>query len=341
MRKLITYSLFLIMIIVFNFGCAAFQSSKRVNLAPFAENAVSIVSEVEYGLSQARAIHVRPFIGGPASQAYRDQWVKMGRFLKGIVAYSVQIVTISQSDMSDSKRAGKLADYLESLTTAIFADPSLGFRISRADFNSIVENIRAQDDYFKAMNAAQPVVDEVSRMAEVVLSDLKVAQDEARLEVATRIEADHAPVLKYEDELKEGVDRTLQSAVYLSRWRSGEKSMEDSLLQQDPALRELLKPGQAMSFEIAGKISTLLRNRLEGGKLIQEYLFPELEQYQTEMMELDDLIAIADRGLKQSKAAIVVWRRAHQTMAAGITEPAAIDLFGIAKAAIKKVAPIP
>lgn len=62
---------------------------------------------------------------------------------------------------------------------------------------------------------------------------------------------------------------------------------------------------------------------------------------QKEIRELDDLIAIADRGIDQSKAAIVVWRRAHQTMAAGITEPAAIDLFGIAKAAVKKVAPIP
>jgi len=322
-------------------GCAAFQAQKKINLAPFAENAVSIVSEVEYGLSQARAIHIREFIGGPASQSYRDQWVKMGRFLKGIVAYSVQIVTISQSDMSDNKKAGKLADYLESLASAVFEDPSLGFRISRNEFNDIISNIRKQDTYFNAMNAAQPVVDEVARMAEVVLTELKVAQDRARAEVATRIEADHAPVLKYEDELKDGVDRTLQSAVYLSRWRKGEKSMEDSLLAGDPALKEFLKPGQRMTYEIAGKISQLLIARLEAGKLIQEHIYPELEQYQTEMMELDNLIAIADRGIKQSKAAIVVWRRAHQTMAAGITEPAAIDLFGIAQAAVKKVAPIP
>jgi hypothetical protein len=147
--------------------------------------------------------------------------------------------------------------------------------------------------------------------------------------------------LKYEDELKEGLDRTLQSAVYLSRWRKGEGSMEDSLLSGDPALKEYLKPGQAMNYKIAGKISQLVIARLEAGKLIQEHLYPELQQYQTEMKELDDLIAIADRGIKQSKAAIIIWRQSHRTMAAGITEPAAIDLFGIAKAAVKKVAPIP
>ena len=59
------------------------------------------------------------------------------------------------------------------------------------------------------------------------------------------------------------------------------------------------------------------------------------------MHELDDLVAVSTRGIKQSKAAIAIWRRSHQTMVAGITEPAAIDLFGIAQAALKKVAPIP
>ncbi len=326
---------------IFQIGCAAFQSQKKINLAPFAENAVSIVSEVEYGLSQARAIHIRPFIGGPASQEYREQWTKMSRFLRGIVAYSVQIVTISQSDMSDSKKASMLADFVQGLAVPIFEDPSLGFKISRGEFSTMVANIRKQNDYFKAMNAAQPVVDEVARVAELVLSDLKDAQNEARLEVGNRIEAYHAPVLRFKDDLKDGQERVLQTAVFIAAWRRGEEAMEDSILLHNPAMRQFLKPGQKFNFEIAGQISKSLAASLEGGKLIQDHLFPEMEQYQKEMRELDDLIAIADRGVKQSKAAIVIWRRAHQTMAAGITEPAAIDLFGIAQAAVKKVAPIP
>ncbi|MEE9118667.1 MAG: hypothetical protein V3U02_08765 [Calditrichia bacterium] len=341
MRNLLILALLIVTITILSSGCAAFQSHKKINLAPFAENAVSIVSEVEYGLSQARAVHVRPFLGGPATIEYQEQWNIMGRFLRGIVAYSIQVATISQSDISDKKKAAALSKYMAGLAGPLLEDPELGFKITREEFSTVVENIRNQDDYFKAMNAAQPVVDEVARVAKEVLKDLKDAQDGARLEVARRIEEDHAPVLKYKDELKEGVDRTLQSAVYLARWRSGEKSMEDSLLRQDPALREFLKPGQPMTFEIAGKISNLLRARLEGGKLIQDHLYPEMEQFQKEMQELDNLIAIADRGIRQSKGAIAVWRRSHQTMAAGITEPAAIDLFGIAQAAVRKVAPIP
>jgi len=81
--------------------------------------------------------------------------------------------------------------------------------------------------------------------------------------------------------------------------------------------------------------------RLTFIETVQKQIFPELEQYQKEMRELDDLITISDRGVKQAKGAITVWRRSHQVMASGITEPAAIDLFGIAKAALRKVAPIP
>jgi len=341
MRKNLIILLSAIAFMVFQVGCAAFQSQKKVNLAPFAENAVSIVSEVEYGLSKARAIHVRSFIGGPATQTYKAQWIKMGRFLRGIVAYSVQLVTISQSDMSDNKKARALADYIAGLATPIYEDPSLGFKISRDEFISITENIKNQDDYFKAMNAAQPIVDEVARLAEEVLEDLKDAQEAARFEVAGRIEEYHAPVLKYRESYKEWQGRTIQTASFLTRWGLGEKSVEDSILIFDPSLKEFLQPGQPLTYEIANKIGQLVISKLEAGKVIQSHLFPEMEQYQKEMRELDDLIAIADRGIKQSKAAIVIWRRAHQTMAAGITEPAAIDLFGIAKAAVQKIAPIP
>jgi hypothetical protein len=341
MNRNVIYAFVGIAFMMLQVGCAALQTQKKINLAPFAENAVSIVSEVEYGLSQARAVHVRPFLGGPATIEYEEEWNKMGRFLRGIVAYSIQIVTISQSDMSDKKKSGLLADYIGSLTTPVFENPLLGFKITREEFKSITENIRNQDTYFEAMNAAQPVVDEVARVAVEVLIDLRNAQDAARLEVSRLIEDDHAPVLRYRDDLKEAQERTLRSTVFLSQWNKGTKGMEDSLLFHDPGLKRALKPGQSLTYEIDGKISQMLIARLEAAKLIQEHMYPEMEQYQKEMKELDELIAVADRGIRQSKGAIAVWRRSHQMMAAGITDPAALDLFGIAQAAILKVAPIP
>ena len=322
-------------------GCASFQSKQRVNLAPFAENAVSIVSEVEYGLSQARAIHTREFIDGPAVKHYEAQWKKVGRILRGIVAYSIAVVTISESNISDEEKAGALADYLAGIAEPVRANQVKRFKITEADLQATLDRIRQQENYFAAMNAAQPLIDEVARVARLAIEDLKTAQDEARMEVAGRIEADHAPVLSFRETLKEGQTRTFRSLNYAIRINKGEEEMIDSLFAFDPQLKSYLKPGGKIDQEVVDKIEQRFIWRLQTVKLVQDQIFPELERYEEEMRELDNLIMIADRGIKQSKGAIIVWRRSHQTMALGITEPAAIDLFGVAQAAVRKVVPLP
>ncbi len=191
------------------------------------------------------------------------------------------------------------------------------------------------------MNGAQPIVDEVARVAREVIDDLKVAQDQARIEVSNRIEKEHAPILSFRADVKAAQARTYQTLNYGIRYHFGETAVVDTMLANDPQLKTYLKPGEELTDKIMGEIEKRIIFRLETIRKIQEQLIPEIEQYQSEMKELDDLISIADRGIRQSKAAIGIWRQSHQTMAAGITEPAAIDLFGIAKAAVKKVAPIP
>lgn len=47
------------------------------------------------------------------------------------------------------------------------------------------------------------------------------------------------------------------------------------------------------------------------------------------------------RSSRRLNLAIVAWSRAHQRMAAGITDPAQIDIFGIAKKAAGAASPLP
>ena len=322
-------------------GCSTFQSSKKINLAPFAENAVSIVSEIEYGLSKGRAIHIRPFLNGPNVQEYKKTWQKLSVFLTGIVAYSIKVVTISMSDLDENKKANMLADYLEKLAVNIFDEPDVGFEMTQTQYNNSIENIRKAETYIDAMNGAQPIVDEVSRVANRIIGELKVAQENARTEVADRIEAEHESMISFRKSLKVLKTKTFRSIDFLTKYKFGNKAVLDSLFNLDPQLQDYIQPGEKYTLEVQNKIENRLMFRLDAIKKIQEQIFPELEQYRTEMTELDNLIAIANRGIDQSKAAIVIWRQSHQTMAAGITEPAAIDLFGITKAALKTVAPIP
>jgi ribosomal protein S8 len=328
-------------LVLMTVGCATFQSKQKVNLAPFAENAVSIVAEVEYGLSQARAIHVREFIDGPAVKEYEAQWKRVGKILRGIVAYSIAVVTISESNLTDKEKANALADYLTGIAEPVRANQWERFKITESELKATLDRIRKQENYFAAMNAAQPIIDEVARVARLAIEDVKTAQDAARIEVAGRIEAEHAPVLSFRESIKEGQTRTFRSLNYAIRINKGEEGMIDSLFAYDPQLKSYLKPGGKVDQEVVDNIEQRFIWRLQTVKLIQDQIYPELERYEEEMRELDDLIMIADRGIKQSKGAIIVWRRAHQTMAAGITEPAAIDLFGVAQSAVRKVVPLP
>ncbi|MGB6032021.1 MAG: hypothetical protein WBH55_04240, partial [Bacteroidota bacterium] len=287
------------------------------------------------------AIHTREFIDGPAVREYEAQWIRVGRILRGIVAYSIHVVTVSESNLSDKERAVALADYLEAIAEPIKASQSGYFEITETELRATLDRIRKQENYFAAMNAAQPIIDEVARVARLVIEDLKVAQDEARIEVAGRIEAAHAPVLSFRESIKEAQTRTFRSLNYAIRRNKGEEGMIDSLFAFDPQLKSYLKPGGKIDQEVVDEIEQRFIFRLKTVNLIQEQIFPELDRYEQEMRELDDLIMIADRGIKQSKGAIIVWRRSHQTMAMGITEPAAIDLFGVAQSAVRKVVPLP
>jgi len=332
-------AIFLLAIILV--GCSAFQSTKKINIAPFAENAVSIVSEIEYGLSKGRAIHIRSFLDGPNVQEYEKTWQKLSMFLKGIVAYSIKVVTISMSDLDDNEKANMLADYLERLAVNIFDEPDVGFEMTQTQYNNSIENIRKAETYIGAMEGAQPIVDEVSRVANKIIEELKVAQENARTEVADRIVAEHESMISFRKSLKVSKTKTFRSIDFLTKYKFGNKAVLDSLFNLDPQLQDYVQPGEKYTLEVQNKIENRLMFRLETIRKIQEQIFPELEQYRTEMTELDNLIAIANRGINQSKAAIAIWRQSHQTMASGITEPAAIDLFGITKAAVRTVAPIP
>lgn len=335
----IIIAIFLLAIILA--GCTAFKSTKKINIAPFAENAVSIVGEIEYGLSKGRAIHIRSFIDGPNVQEYEKTWQKLSMFLKGIVAYSIKVVTISISDLDENKKANMLADYLEKLAVNIFDEPDVGFEMTQTQYNNSIENIRKAETYIDAMNGAQPIVDEVSRVANKIIGELKVAQENARTEVADRIVTEHESMISFRKSLKVSKTKTFRSIDFLTKYKFGNKAVLDSLFNLDPQLQDYIQPGEKYTLEVQNRIENRLMFRLETIRKIQEQIFPELEQFRTEMTELDNLIAIADRGINQSRAAIAIWRQSHQTMASGITEPAAIDLFGITKAAVRTVAPIP
>ena len=54
-------------------GCASFRSSKRLNLAPFAEDMIAVAGDIQYGLGQTYAVYLRGH-GQTPEGAEMDAW---------------------------------------------------------------------------------------------------------------------------------------------------------------------------------------------------------------------------------------------------------------------------
>ena len=102
-------------------GCATlkkkFSGSESVNMTPFAENTLLLLSELDYGLPAEDIAVVEKYVDlrDPDVRALRDLVGIQRTFLKGIIEYSVKIVNLGESDLNPSAQAQAYHSYLRGL----------------------------------------------------------------------------------------------------------------------------------------------------------------------------------------------------------------------------------
>lgn len=91
-------------------GCSSSKwlKTESANLAPFAQQTISMVGELSYSVSQEEIIYLRgmvDYMGGPEIlERYRKLTAQVIRMLKGMVAYSLQLVAISEQSIPIEKQ---------------------------------------------------------------------------------------------------------------------------------------------------------------------------------------------------------------------------------------------
>jgi len=119
-RKSINLTTMLIAIVVLT-GCSKFLKQESENLTPFANQTISLVSNLEYGLSDNEILYLRKIDDyideDNAFDRFEALESQVGNQLKALVTYSMQIVTISEQDISENKKSNELADILVSLSS--------------------------------------------------------------------------------------------------------------------------------------------------------------------------------------------------------------------------------
>jgi len=334
MKQFTLSAITLCAVVVFT-GCSSFRATTRLDLAPFAENTISLASDVEYGLTEtSRAVYLREFWNDPEVVAHRLEWEKVRVLLKGVVAYSVELTTLGSSTLKGPERAEALADFLQPLARPVIGR-SGKFHLSTAEIDSLIADIRTQKSLITALSSAQPIVDEVARVADEIFDEVSASLDETAEYLMTRVDTYNEDVVGTRKWL-----RTFQYAIFNNLVLFGDyRRHHDTealarMFENDPQLLEYVKDPKAPTAGEILAIENRLLLKLEKGREFLTQIQPDVDRYNLQQQQLADLYTDASHQLKRARVTIVVWSRAHRNLSQGITDPARINLFEVTKKAI-------
>ncbi len=198
-------------------------------------------------------------------------------------------------------------------------------------------HVAKQQNFFDALNAAQPLIDEAARAASEVLAETQEALDAAVVEIRGRIDGDRRDIAISARELTKAHAATARNIIYLRHYRMGDAAAIDTLFAKEPSLREVVKNEERPTPEDLRAIEERLLFIVRSLSELHAHLQPALELYWQQHREVDEMEVTYNAALRRARVAIIAWDRGHQRLAAGVTEPAKINIMGLARAATSPV----
>ena len=317
-------------------GCSTFKGSQRLDLKPFAEYTVNLASDIEFGLTRGPKVHyLMDYRGDPEVLDHGAHWDYVRQLVRGIVAYSVEITTLSGSQLSDVDKNQEFAVFLDRLVRPAIAEYPNTIRISEAGLDSITTDVRAQTTFLAALGSAQPVIDEIARLSELVFDELQDSLDATADHLLARVEEDNADVKFVRQRLKAAQARYVQSIIILGQYRAGDKAAWQELMANEPQLQDFVPKDRLPNREEVQRAEDRLFFLMDKVVDFKLQFAPDMEYCRNQVGELDELYRNANLHIKKSRVTVMVWARAHRDLARGVTDPAKIDIFDITKKAVK------
>jgi hypothetical protein len=330
MRKLVAFVILTALVT----GCSYVQQTKHLDFKPFAEYTVSLAADIEYGITQNRVHYLRDFRDDPNIDKHENMWKGVRMILKGIVAYSVEVTALGSSTLNGEERCDMLAEFLDDMTRPVLIKYPVVFNATTADLDTLLMNIRAQNTLINGLNQAQPWVDELARVSDMVFDRVNDDLDEISRYLSTQIDSANADFVLYYGIIQQLQNQTFQNLIHLGEYRRGDETALARLFALDPQLKELVKSEDKLTIKEIQAIEDRLLFKAGKAREFKEQLAPDLEMYRNQQAELDRLYVNAKQQLRKSRITVIVWSRSHRDLARGIVEPAKVNIFDLTKKAI-------
>jgi hypothetical protein len=323
-------------------GCAAFQSSKKIDLAPFAQNTQLMFAEAAKVNRPPRWDYLKPYYAIPELREIRLRSDPVIRGLRGIVMYSNQLVALNMSSKSDKEKNQLLSSYLKNVAAKV-ADrtrfDSIG--VSSSMLDTVFSDMERAGTFREGIEAASPMInaivlamlsrlDEVDQAVPIVIGAVDGVIDE---EYAKK-RANYSNLVRMQT-------KSLQAMTLLFDAKAGDRAALEQLLLVDPSLREFFASTANVTPREFRAAEENLTMRLERINTFIHHLDDEKAVYSAKQRELEALRVNTEDRIRIARDAIMVWAQSHRNLGAGIEVPAMIDVAGIAGGLARKVVPLP
>ncbi len=196
-------------------GCANFKSHKRMDLTPFAENMIEMAGDIQYGLAQEKVVYLRNYIDIPETAELEVYLNKIRAVMRGSIAYSIEIVTLSSSTLTGPEQCEALADYLDELLRPAITAPVPPLHFTIGEFDTMLQNTREQTKLLDALSMTQPIVNEIARIISEILDDANLAVDAAYYSIGDALDENNVdPDKWYRDGARGPVECHSERRIY-------------------------------------------------------------------------------------------------------------------------------
>jgi hypothetical protein len=318
-------------------GCSHFTPSTSANLAPFAEQTLAMAGSVDQSLGKGRLVYARHLAQGPETARYKESLGKLQGHVRGIVAYSLQVVTVAESGLPADEKAKELAGFLDRLVDHISSDADVSTSLSEESVRAIIDSVRAQESLVDALREAQPLVDEAGAATLAIINELTDSGAAAEAEIAGEIQKRHGAMMRYADIFKRQQAEVLEGLTLLDNYWKGDETALEPLRESAPRFMADTPPADRMTANDVQSIEQRLFDRLKVLDQARQSMVYDVDVYFEQMRELDRLSQSSTAALRKARVAVHLWVKTHRKLSRGITKPATFDLFQITESLIGSV----
>lgn len=323
-RWIIIFSL-----LVFLSGCAKFVKTQSEALRPFSNQTISLVSSLDYGLSDNKILYLRDIDKSIDKNGTFDRYValenQVGNQLKALVAYSIKIVRISELPVTENEKSNKLADVLISLNDLVVKNEVIaGAKENIERDKKIIAEVRNSEDYLRSIRLLLPIVNDFSLHALEVIDELEVEQRKLVLLFEQAIDGKYGDAIDFEKELRKNRNIFYKALIAISNYAKTKDVayLDEVKTYEIPLVNKTLKSKKRLSGDDILKIHGFATKRLAMLNENNEQLQPDIDAYYASFRELRDVVKTKKAGIKEARLTFIVWTKAYRQMAAGKTNPA-------------------